>query len=119
MDHVTKERGFELLGLRDVDIDFAGRSQDAAVRQAIAELKNGDELVIESQSGQSSLAIKNMKGQMVGRTANAYMLPGGKIVKARVSSICVRRLQDVKTEWQSSMVLPEWEVVLPELVVVN
>jgi ATP-dependent DNA helicase RecQ len=110
---------FELLGLKDVDIDYAGRSQDAAVRKAIAELKIGDELVIESLDGQSSLAIKNVKGQMVGRTAKAYMLPVGKILTARVSAICVRRLQDVSSEWQSRMVYTEWEVVLPELVVVN
>ena len=110
---------FELLGLKDVDIDYAGRSQDAAIRKAIAELKIGDELVIESLDGQSSLAIKNMKGQMVGRTAKAYMLPVGKILTARVSAICVRRLQDVSSEWQSRMVYTEWEVVLPELVVVN
>ena len=49
---------FELLGLGDVDMDFAGRSQVAAVRQAIAELKNGDKLVIEPLSGQSAWLLK-------------------------------------------------------------
>ena len=59
-----------------------------------------------------------MKGQMVGRTAKAYM-PRRKNCHARVAAICVRRLQDVSSEWQPRMVYTEWEVVLPELVVVN
>jgi ATP-dependent DNA helicase RecQ len=112
-------RRFELLGLGDVDMDFAGRSQDAVVRRAIAELKNGDELVIEPLSGQQRWAIKTVTGQMVGRTALTYAPPAGQIVTARVAAICVRRLQDVTIEWQSRMALAEWEVVLPELVVVH
>lgn len=110
-------RRFELLGLGEVDMDFVGRSQDAAVQRAIAELKNGDELVIEPLSGQQRWAIQTVTGQMVGRTAQTYAPPAGQIVTARVAAICVRRLQDVTTEWQSRMAVAEWEVVLPELVV--
>lgn len=110
-------RRFELLGLREVDMDFAGRSQDAAVRRAIAELKIGDELAIEPLPGQQRWAIRTVAGQMVGRTAQTYAPPTGQIVTARVAAICVRRLQDVTTEWQSRMALAEWEVVLPELVI--
>jgi ATP-dependent DNA helicase RecQ len=54
---------------------------------------------------------------MVGRTAKSYAPPAGRIVTARVAAICVRRLQDVNAEWQSSIAVAEWEVVLPELVV--
>lgn len=121
IDHLPDglSKRFELIGLGDVDMDFAGRSQDAAVRRAIADLKNGDELVIEPLPGQSSLAIKNVRGQMIGRTAKSYVPPVGRIVSGRVAAICVRRLQDVTTEWQSRMVDDKWEVVLPELVIEN
>ncbi|MDP2828594.1 MAG: ATP-binding domain-containing protein [Sulfuricellaceae bacterium] len=110
-------RRFELLVLREVDIGFTGRSRDATVRRAIAELKIGDELVIDPLSEKQCWAIRTMAGQMVGRTAKFYAPPAGRTVTARVAAICVWRLQDVKTEWQSRMALAEWEVVLPELVV--
>ena len=110
-------RRFELLGLGEVDMDFAGRSQDAAVRLAIAALKNGDELVIEPLPGKPCWAIRTVAGQMVGRTAQTYTPPAGKIVTARVAAICVRRLQDVTTEWQPRITVAEWDAVLPELVV--
>jgi ATP-dependent DNA helicase RecQ len=110
-------RRFELLGLGDVDMDFAGSAKDPAVRQALAALRNGDVLVVEPLPGQRRCAIRTTAGRMVGRTAEKYSLPAGRIVTARVASICVRRLQDVKAEeWRERMVVAEWEVVLPELV---
>lgn len=110
-------RRFELLGLGDVDMDFAGRSKDVAVRRALGEMRNGDPLVVEPLPEQQRWVIRAPDGQMVGRTAQSYAPPAGRIVTARVAAICVRRLQDVTAEWQSRMVLAEWEVVLPELVV--
>lgn len=112
-------RRFALLGLGDVDMDFSGRrrGQDVAVRRAIAELNVGDELAVEHLPGQQSLAILTITGQIVGRTSRTYLPPAGQIITARVAAICVRRLQDVTIEWQSHMACPEWEVVLPELVV--
>jgi len=111
-------RRFELLGLGEVDIGFAGRRpQDAAVRRAIAELKIGDELIIEHLSEKQCWAIRTVTGQIVGRTAKTYVPPAGQIITVRVAAICVRRLQKVPAEWQPSMIVTEWEVVLPELVI--
>jgi ATP-dependent DNA helicase RecQ len=110
-------RRFEFLGLGEVDMDFAGRSKDAAVQQTIRKLKIDEELVFEPLPEQQRWAIRTLAGQMVGRTAKTYVPPVGQVVTARVAAICVRRLQDVTTVWQPSMVLVEWEVVLPELVV--
>ena len=99
-------------------MDFAGSGKDPAVRQALAALRNGDVLVVEPLPGQRRCAFRTIAGRMVGRTAEKYSLPAGRIVTARVSSICVRRLQDVKAEkWRERMVVAEWEVVLPELMV--
>ena len=110
-------RRFELLGLGEVDMDFAGRSRDATMQRAIAELKNGDKLLIEPLPGQQRWAIKTVKGQMIGRTAQTFTAPTGLIVTARVAAICVRKLKDVTPAWQPRMALAEWEVVLPELVI--
>ena len=110
-------RRFELLGLGDVDMDFAGRDKDPAIRRALAELRNGDELVLEPLSERARWAVLTRTGQIVGRTATNYQPPAGRIVTARVAAICVRRLQDVTAEWQSRVAVDAWEVVLPELVI--
>jgi ATP-dependent DNA helicase RecQ len=109
-------RRFELLGLADVDMDFAGRDKDPAIRRALAQLRHGDELVLEALSEQARWLVKTRIGQIVGRTATNYQLPAGRIVTARVAAIGVRRLQDVTAEWQPRMAVDAWEVVLPELV---
>ena len=110
-------RRFELLGLGDVDMDFAGREKDPGVRRVLAELRNGDELVVEPLSGQARWAVQTRTGQIVGRTAINYQPPVGRIVSARVAAICARRLHDVTAAWQSRMAVDAWEVVLPELVI--
>ena len=110
-------RRFELLGLGDVDMDFAGRDKNPVVRRAIEELRNGDELMMEPLSGQERWTIQTRTGQIVGRTAKGYRLPLGRIVRARVAAICVRRMQQVAPAWQSRMAVDSWEVVLPELMI--
>ena len=110
-------RRFELLGLRDVDMDFAGRDKDPAVRRALAELRIGEELVFEPLSQQTRWAVRTRDGRIVGRTASTFQASSGKIVSARVAAICVRRSQDVDAAWQSRMAVDAWEVVLPELVI--
>jgi len=109
---------FELLGMGDMDIDFAGRSKDPALHQAISNLRIGDQLLVaEPLQGERRRVIRTLDGQIVGRTSQAFIPPPGRISIARVATICVRRLQDVSDEWQSHMALAEWEVVLPELVI--
>ncbi|MBI4290280.1 MAG: ATP-dependent helicase, partial [Betaproteobacteria bacterium] len=110
-------RRFELFGLGDVDMDFAGRDRGPAVRRALAELRNGDELVLEPLSEQARWAVLTRTGQIVGRTSTSYQSSVGRIVTARVAAICARRLKDVRAEWQSRMAVDAWEVVLPELVI--
>jgi ATP-dependent DNA helicase RecQ len=110
-------RRFDLLGLADVDMDFAGRDRDQAIRRALAQLRIGDELVLEPLSEQARWAVLTRTGQVVGRTAINYQPPAGRIVTARVAAICVRRLRDVTAEWQARMAVDAWEVVLPELVI--
>lgn len=108
-------RRFEVLSLKDVDMDFAGREKDPAARRVLSELQFGDELVIDTLPGQERLAIRARSGQIVGRTAKHYRAPAGRIVSARVAAICVRNLKDAGSDWK--MPVDVWEVVLPELVI--
>jgi hypothetical protein len=83
----------------------------------LAQLRHGDELVLEPISEQARWAVLTRTGQIVGRTATNYQSPAGRIVTARVAAICVRCLQDVTADWQSRMAVDAWELVLPELVI--
>ncbi|MSQ72634.1 MAG: RecQ family ATP-dependent DNA helicase [Betaproteobacteria bacterium] len=109
-------RRFELLGLAEVDMDFAGRGKNEAVRQALAAVRIGDELLLDALPGQARWAVKTSAGQIVGRTATGYRLPAGRVVAARAAAICARQLRDVAADWQPRMAVDAWEVVLPELV---
>jgi ATP-dependent DNA helicase RecQ len=110
-------RRYELLGLGDVYIDFAGLRHNGTVRWAIAELNIGDELIFATVPGKNYLEIRNVNGQVIGRTAKSYKPPEGCIVSARVASICVWQSQEISSEDRISITIPEWEIVLPELVI--
>ena len=96
--------------LHALDLPRGNRTSDA-------ELRNGDELVLEPLSQQARWAVRTCTGQIVGRTARNYRPPDGRIVTARVAAICVRQLRDVTPQWQSRMAVDTWEVVLPEMVI--
>jgi hypothetical protein len=107
-------RRYELLGLKDVDIGFAGRAVSDAVRQALASLHAGDALMVVVEGGR--WLFKTTAGQIVGRSSRGYPSPAGQIVLARVASIGVWRREDCEDEWKDSAVVDRWEVVLPEVV---
>jgi ATP-dependent DNA helicase RecQ len=110
-------RHFKLLHLGEVDMDFSGRSRDVSMHKAISDLKYGDELVVEYLESQNRWTIKTVAGQIVGRTTQKIDMPPGKIIAARVAAISVRRSQDQAENSPFYIKIPEWEVVLPELVI--
>ena len=107
-------RRYELFGLKDVDLGFAGRSRSDAVREALAGLHAGDPLVVVA-AGDRWL-FKTASGDMVGRSASRYRLPAGRIVGARVAGIGVWRREDDHEGWRDRAVVDRWEFVLPEVV---
>jgi ATP-dependent DNA helicase RecQ len=112
---VGLNRLYLLLGLKDVDLSFAGRSRSDAPRWALAHLTVGDILRLEEESGR--WVIKSADGQILGRTANSFHIPVGRIISAHIAAICQWRSQDVADEWRGHMAVERWEVVLPEVVI--
>jgi ATP-dependent DNA helicase RecQ len=108
------DRRYELLGLKDVDLGFAGRSRSDAVREALAKLRAGDPLTIVASAGR--WLFKTAAGIVVGRSARAYTIPCGRIVGAHVAAIGVWRREDGDDGWQERAVVERWELVLPEVV---
>jgi ATP-dependent DNA helicase RecQ len=108
-------RRYQVLGPREIDLGFAGRGPGTvAVRQAVARLYVGDELRVEVGDGR--WLFKTAGGQTVGRAAASYAPPAGRLIVAKVASICVWRREDAEPEWRERMHAECWEVVFPELV---
>ncbi|MDI6748367.1 MAG: RecQ family ATP-dependent DNA helicase [Rhodocyclaceae bacterium] len=107
-------RRYELLGPRDIDLGFAGRDPGAA-RKALAGLFVGDELRVEVMADR--WVFKTTNGQVVGRASKGYMPPDGRLIAARVASICVWRREDVDPKWRERMRADHWETVFPEVII--
>lgn len=102
--------------LRDVDIGFAGRHDQASpVHAHLAALESGSPLKLHNEG--QRWALLDQHGQTVGHMARAFSPPiRMKCVSARVMAIQVRRLQDAEDGFQHLVKSDLWEVVLPELV---
>jgi ATP-dependent DNA helicase RecQ len=104
------------LGLKDVDLSFAGRSPpDASVHRAIAALAAGDALGLRQMGERWELC--NSVGHVVGRLAKAFAQPAGmRFLSGQVKAVIVRRREDSEPEYHAALRCDRWEVVLPELV---
>jgi ATP-dependent DNA helicase RecQ len=107
------DRRYELLGLKEVDLGFAGRSRSDTVRETLAKLGAGDPLTVVAAAGR--WLFKTTAGNIVGRSARAYAPPAGRIIGARVAAIGVWRREDGDNGWQDRAVVDCWEFVLPEV----
>ncbi|MBX3462860.1 MAG: RecQ family ATP-dependent DNA helicase [Planctomycetes bacterium] len=111
-------RRYELLGLADIALSFAGR---AAEHEAIAEtlhgLATGDALRLEATDRGIFLAAAN--GVRVGALAKAVAphwrerLP--RVLAVRIAAILVRRRQDEGADYQDGIRREAWQVVVPEI----
>jgi len=104
------------LGLRDVDLGFAGRYAAASpVHQALARLRVGDALGFEDHAGRRELRAAD--GVVVGRLAAATRLPPGKVLRASVGSLVVWTAAQNRPGYRETSKVDRWLVVLPKLVV--
>jgi ATP-dependent DNA helicase RecQ len=110
------QRRYERLALDEVDLGFAGRQEaHKPVHRAIAALRVGDPLLLESNGGRWRLVDKN--GTTVGRLASGYRPPEGmKCLSATVFAVVRWRLEDTSPEYKDSVRCESWAVVVPELV---
>ena len=115
--HLTAELGKRYItpSMREIDLGFAGRKAgNHRVHQDIASLQPGDWLDLR-HDGQSWM-LTNTHGHVVGRMARAFTPPRMGFTQGRVLAIQTRCISQVAEEFQPSMRVSQWEVVVPELV---
>jgi ATP-dependent DNA helicase RecQ len=110
------ERRYERLGLADVDLGLAGRTDaHKPIHRAIAALRPGSALQLKLERDKWALADSN--GTTVGRLAATYSPPPRMVcTSAQVAAIVVWRKADSKPEFQELCRCEKWEVVIPLLV---
>ncbi|MCU0865945.1 MAG: RecQ family ATP-dependent DNA helicase [Planctomycetes bacterium] len=111
-------RRYELLGLADLNLGFAGRDPEhASIHGAIERLVTGDALQLLANGRRWSLLDGN--GMRVGAlseagaAARAERLP--QLRSVRVAAVLVRRRSDEGAEYRDSALREQWYVVIPEL----
>jgi ATP-dependent DNA helicase RecQ len=101
------DRQYVYLGLRDVDIGYAGRTSSQRVHEAIRGLRVGDELRLRNRE---LVAPGNV---VVGRLAQRCELPAGEILSVTVTAIVPRsKAQVPEPEYRRLCRVDEWEIVL-------
>lgn len=104
---------YQVLGLADVDIGFAGRQRpDAQVHEAISRLEPGDPLELRGDGDRH--ALFDVGGNLVGRTAKAFRL-SLEPEKCEVAAIVVRYKEETDPEFIDTVKCAQWEVVVPSV----
>ena len=104
---------FVYLGLRDVDIGYAGRTASHKVHDAIRALRVGDPLRLLSRE------LVGPGNQVVGRLAQRCELPPGDVVSVTVTAIVPRsKAQVPEAAYRRLCRVDEWEIVLALVFVV-
>jgi len=105
------DRRYKLLGMKDVDLGFAGRKAVAEpVHRAIRALQIGDRLHYAEQDGNRMLY--DSRGLAVGKLAKGCELPKGEGLEFTVSAIVGRTKKQSGVEFGKWCRVDEWEVVL-------
>lgn len=110
------DQRFQLMGLADVDLGFAGRQPpQAPVHTALRQLRPGDALHWRSEPD-GRIVLLDAQGTAVGRTAKRFTTSLA-IAQIEVSAVVVRFVEDSKDpQFNLHLRNARWEVVLPRLV---
>jgi ATP-dependent DNA helicase RecQ len=102
------DRRIVQLGLRDVDLGYAGRAAKPRVREAIGELSAGSQLALRGEG-----EIVNGEKDVVGRIAKAFAMPEGEVEWVRASAIVHRSKRQMdEPRFRAMCRVEEWETVL-------
>lgn len=114
----TMHRVYKRLALSDVDLSFAGRRRPGSrVHFRIKSLNPGDLLSVETKDGRVQLL--DSSNNIVGRTSRSFSFESNlAIEEARVYAIATRMREWSEVEYLDSLKSEQWEVVVPELVLV-
>ena len=103
------------VGLKDVDLGFAGRWNAAhAIHRAIAAMSPGDPLKIRV-SNDGRWELMNLTGTVIGRLAKNFVPPSETRCRSAVVRAVVRRNREETPPEYRAPRCDVWEVVVPEL----
>ena len=86
----------------------------APIHRALHQLKYGDTLILRPRTdGKPGWEVADQSGVAVTRMAQRFSPPEGEIAEVRVAAIIVRKQQEHEV---GQVRVPEWELVLPEIV---
>jgi ATP-dependent DNA helicase RecQ len=120
-DAALVEQGYEMLGLEDVFISFAGRQPAGRpIHKALAGLHPGDKLTARADG--ERIGLYNSAGilvvQLSARAATKWRDRLDQICEIRVIGMVMRRKADVKeSDYQALLLVDSWEVPVCEVVV--
>ena len=109
---------YELLGLGDLWLSFAGRAarHDEAC-DAIVRLVTGDALRL--RPGEKRLSLEDPSGHQVGAlseaASNLWRDRLHQILSVRIAAIVIRHRDDENSEYQDALGRDAWPVVIPEV----
>lgn len=110
-------RQYRRLTQADVDLGFCGRhAQGDRVHAVVSALLPGSPLVVRRNGDRWELV--GADGVVVGRLSSNCQLPTqGARISARVYAILTRRKDQEQDSYKHLIRSPQWEIVLPELVI--
>jgi ATP-dependent DNA helicase RecQ len=104
------------LGLRDVDLGFAGRQAAGSPAHAVLEeLATGDGVVLESV--RPGAHVLGRQAVPVGRLSNSCRLPAGRIIRASVGGLVWRTREQTPPDYRGTVRVDGWWVLLPLVVI--
>lgn len=110
-------RKFRTLGMKDVDLSFAGRlPPERKLHRVIRELRTGDSVEFSATKG-----VVCSQGQTIAKLSKAasaqdWQMLNGKDVEARILAVVHRRSEDSEEEFRQLHRNDTWEIPLIELV---
>ncbi len=122
-DERVIRRRFELLGLQDLFLSYAGRwAGDLPIHRRLATLRTGDPLEIR-RSGEDFLQLHDGSGGLVGALSEAGRERWDErlesIESIRVVAMVERRSEDSEGEYRRQLRCERWEVPVAEVVYRN
>jgi ATP-dependent DNA helicase RecQ len=112
---------YNILGLKDFDLSFAGSfAAKAHIHAALAQLKVGDKVEITKVNGKVAVQQNNVIIAMFSKNAqDSWATQLENIISASIIAMVTRYKSDSEVEFQSRCKVEQWEVPLVEVVLVN
>jgi ATP-dependent DNA helicase RecQ len=117
LKHSVNRYRYEILGLSDLDLSYAGSFSDQhPLHQILTGMQVGDELTIESRSGKFVLLKQNMVVAVLSKKAQGQWQQAiDAIIAINVIAMVTRYQSDSEEEYRSRCKVSQWEVPMVEV----